>query len=152
MPGQPHVLLVDDNDEDTQIFIRAFSRAAPDVPLHSVRSGAEALDFIKGVDRFADRSAYPLPSLLIVDLNMPGVDGFAVIRWVRDQAELRHVPIIVLSSSNEHADISRAHKLGANACHMKPTNSEALSGLVEGLKVYWLNQQLQAARDQNPAG
>jgi CheY-like chemotaxis protein len=142
MAERLNVLLVDDSADDTTILHRAFSRIAPDIVLHFARSGVEALDYLKGADHFADRNRYPLPSLLVLDLKMPGVDGFDVIQWVRKESQLNDLPIVVLSSSNDPSDISRAHELGADAYHVKPSDLNALIGLVEGLKTYWIDKKL----------
>ena len=142
------VLLIEDSADDTLITKRLFSKVAPEIVLHVARSGAEAIDYLQGVDRFADRERYPLPSLLVLDLKMPGVDGFDVIKWVRAHPQLSPLPIVVLSSSNDPSDISRAHDLGANAYHVKPTDMNALSGMVEGLKTYWSGNQLERGRLQ----
>jgi CheY-like chemotaxis protein len=137
-----NILLIDDNPDDAIIFQRAFAKTPSKVQLHLACSGLEALDYIRGVDRFANRALYPLPALLVLDLNMPGIDGFNVIQWVRKESQLREIPIVVLSSSTHAKDISRAHRLGANAYHVKPNDVNALVGMVEGLKTYWVDQKL----------
>jgi len=83
--------------------------------VHFVRDGEEAIAYLGGVGRFADRAAYPLPGLLVVDLKMARMDGFEAIEWVRTKSDLRGMPIAVLSSSGDPCDISRAYRLGANA-------------------------------------
>ena len=136
------VLLIEDNVDETLITQRVFSKVAPEIVLQLARSGSEAIEYLQGVDQFADRTRYPTPSLLVLDLKMPGVDGFDVIKWVRSNSHWSKLPIVVLSASNDPSDIARAHKLGANAYHVKPTDMNALSGLVEGLKTYWLDKEL----------
>jgi CheY-like chemotaxis protein len=142
MAGDLKVLVVEDNPNDVLLLQRAFSKGGPEVPLHFARDGKEGLDYLKGVDRFADRNLYPLPTLLVVDLKLPGIDGFDIIRWVRKESELRDLRIVVLSSSNEPSDIARAHDLGANAYHVKPNDPNALVGMVEGLKAYWVDRKV----------
>src|SRR6266404_5449135 len=134
------VLVVEDNPSDVALLERAFSKGGPEVPLHFARDGQEALNYLKGVDRFADRSLYPLPTLLVVDLKLPEIDGFDIIQKVRKDSELRNLRIVVLSSSSEPSDISRAHDLGANAYHVKPNDPNALVGMVEGLRTYWVDR------------
>lgn len=143
MPGDLKVLVVEDNPNDVFLLERAFSKGGPEVPLHFARDGQEALNYLKGVDRFADRKLYPLPTLLVLDLKLPGIDGFDIIKWVRKESELRDLRIVVLSSSNEPSDISRAHELGANAYHVKPNDPNALIGMVEGLKTYWVDRNVE---------
>jgi len=83
MAGELKVLVVEDSPNDVLLLQRAFSKGGPEVPLHFVRDGREALDYLNGVDRFADRNLYPLPTLLVLDLKLPGIDGFDIIKWVR---------------------------------------------------------------------
>ena len=137
------VLVVEDNPNDVLLLKRAFSKGGAGVPLHFARDGQEALDYLKGVDRFADRKLYPLPTLLVVDLKLPGIDGFDIIQWVRKESELRDLRIVVLSSSSEPADIARAHELGANAYHVKPNDPNVLIGMVEGFKMYWAERNIE---------
>jgi CheY-like chemotaxis protein len=142
MPNGLKILVIDDNGDDALILQRAFNQIAPEIGLHFARTGIEAIDYLKGVDRFADRHQYPLPSLLVLDLKMPGMNGFEVIQWVRKESEIREIPIVVLSCSNQAGDIARAHELGANAYHVKPSDAYALLGMVEGLKTYWIDKKL----------
>ncbi len=143
MAGDLKVLVVEDNPDDVTLLERAFSKGGPDVPLHFARDGKEALDYLKGVDRFVDRKLYPLPTLLVLDLKMPGIDGFDIIQWVRKNPALKDLRIVVLSSSSEPSDVSRAHELGANAYHVKPHDPNALVGMVEGLRAYWVDRKIE---------
>jgi len=149
MPGDLKVLVVEDNPNDVVLLKRAFSKGGPEVPLQFARDGQEALNYLKGVNHFADRTTYPLPTLLVVDLKLSGIDGFDIIKWVRNESGLRDLRIVVLSSSNEPSDISRAHELGANAYHVKPNDPNALIGMVEGLRSYWVDRNVEP--DSPPA-
>jgi CheY-like chemotaxis protein len=135
------VLIVDDNGDDIVMLQRAFAKGTPQVPLQVARSGKQALEYLKGAGEFADRTAFPLPRLMILDLKMPGIDGFEIISWVRNESDCRELPIVILSSSNDPTDMGRAHKLGANAYHIKPNDPNALVGMVEGLRAYWVDQE-----------
>ena len=130
------ILVAEDNENDVLILTRAFSKAAPEASVHFVRDGEEAIAYLGGVGRFADRAAYPLPGLLVVDLKMARMDGFEAIEWVRTKSDLRGMPIAVLSSSGDPCDISRAYRLGANAYHVKPQDPSELIRVVEGWKVF----------------
>ena len=134
------VLVVEDNPDDVVLLQRAFSKAGADVRLDFVRDGQEALNYLKGVDHFAERERYPMPTLLLLDLKMPRIDGFGVIEWVRQQSQLEKLIIVVLSSSNERSDVTRAHELGANAYHVKPSDPNAWAGMLEGLRMYWVDR------------
>ena len=134
----PIVLAVEDNPDDVVLLRRAFGKAAREVALHFARDGQEALDYLKGVDPFVDRKMYPLPTLLLLDLKLPRIDGFEVMEWVRNQSELAGLKIVVLSSSGEPSDRARAKELGANAYHVKPNDPNAWAGMLEGLRMYWV--------------
>lgn len=108
------VLVVDDSENDRILFQLAFRRAQPPHlrMVTSLASGDEAIMYLAGDGKFADRTIYPLPDLLVLDLKMPGCTGFDVLRWIRDQ-RLRLLTV-VHSDSSEHHDIERAMDLGAN--------------------------------------
>ena len=143
MADDLRVLVVEDSPNDVLLLQRAFSKGGPDVPLHFARDGQEALDYLGGANHFVDRNLYPLPTLLLVDLKLPGIDGFDIIKWVRKQPGFNDLRIVVLSSSNEPSDISRAHELGANAYHVKPNDPNAFIGMVEGLRTYWAKKNME---------
>ena len=138
------VLVIEDHPDDILILRRAFSKAAPDVPLQFAQSGTEAMAYLKGSERYADRTVYPLPTLLLIDLKLPGIDGFDIIHWVRNESGLRDIPIVVLTSSSHPGDVSRARELGANAYHVKPNDANALVGMVEGLSLYWSDKRIES--------
>jgi len=140
MSSNAKILIVEDNADDAELLGRAFSKAGEEVALHFVRNGQEALDYLKGTNAFADRNVYPVPTLLLLDLRLPKIDGFEVIRWVRQEAGLRDLKIVVLSASGDRGDIARAHGLGVNAYHVKPTDANAWAGMLEGLRTYWVEQ------------
>jgi len=108
------------------------------VNLQSVTDREEALAYLKGADRFANRSEHPFPNLVLLDLKLPRVNGFDVLAWVRQEQRLRRLPVIVLTSSGHEADVKRAYDLGANSFLIKPVAFEALVKLAEGIKQYWL--------------
>src|SRR5579864_5000614 len=113
------ILLVEDDENDVFFFQRAMSKAGMTNPVQVAGDGQEAIDYLRGAGKFADRSKFPLPELILLDLKLPFVMGLDVLRWIREQSEL--VPIvIILSSSREEEDIAAAYKLGANAYLVKP--------------------------------
>jgi len=103
-----------------------------------VRDGQEVLDYLEGQGQFADRTRHPLPQLLLLDLNMPRLDGFDVLAWVREQPGLNNVLIVIFSSSDEPRDINRAYGLGASSYLVKPHSMAELTALVGRFKKYWL--------------
>ena len=138
MNGGYPILLVEDSPDDVLLIERAFHRADLHHPLRTVTDGQKAIEYLKGLAEYSDRAAYPYPGLVILDLKIPGVDGFDVIRWMRSHPEAKLVPIIVLSSSSEPTDVNRAYELGANAFMVKPANHRALEQLLSTIGEFWL--------------
>ena len=138
MSENGHVLVAEDDPTDAYFFQRAFKRAGLPVLLHFVRDGQEVLDYLQGKGQFADRTAHPLPQLLLLDLKMPRLDGFAVLEWVRRQPDLNGLQIVIFSSSGAPRDINRAYGLGANWYLVKPHSMEELTDLVGRFKKFWL--------------
>jgi CheY-like chemotaxis protein len=107
-------------------------------PLYVVRDGEEAIAYLKGEDRFANRDEYPLPTLLLLDLKMPRKDGFGVLEWIRQQPSLRRLRVVVLTGSEDIYDVNRAYDLGANSFLVKPLNMDEFVRLTEAIHGYWL--------------
>src|SRR5215831_9238342 len=119
----PTILLGEDDPGDALLLELALAKALDDVSLRFVRDGQEAIDYLQGMGRFADRVKFPLPRLMVLDLKLPLVNGFEVIAWVRRQPGLKQMPIIVLTGSDEPRDMNCARELGANCCFIKPSTS-----------------------------
>jgi CheY-like chemotaxis protein len=103
-----------------------------------VRDGEQAIAYLKGEGEFADRQKYPLPSVALLDLKMPRKGGFEVLQWIRHESNFRHLPVVVLTSSDELRDINRAYQLGANSFLMKPFNVHDLKEMLKALEGFWL--------------
>ena len=132
------VLLVEDDLNDIFIVKRAFKMANIPSPLQVVTDGQEAISYLRGDGKYADRNHYPLPKLMVMDIRMPRRSGFEVLEWVkRGQQPLRRIPIVIVSSSQNPADINRAYELGANAYMVKPMNFRAVEHLFETITHYW---------------
>lgn len=125
------LLLVEDNEDDVFIFQRAFRRAGLGHPLQVVSDGQEAIDYLAGIGPYADRAAYPLPSLIFLDLKLPRRSGHDVLAWIATQPDLAPAPVIVLTSSAEARDLQRSRELGALHYLVKPPAPEALAELIE---------------------
>jgi CheY-like chemotaxis protein len=132
------ILLVEDNEDDVALIRRAFARNNIGNPLKVVRNGNEAILYLQGAGRYRDRSEFPLPKLVLLDLTLPGVDGFEVISWIRAQPELRMLRVLVMTSSRTIQDVNRAYQLGANSFLVKPTDFEDLVTLTQSLRGYWI--------------
>jgi CheY-like chemotaxis protein len=131
------ILVADDDAQDTLLVQMALERAALGLRMESVKDGEEAIDYLMGRDRYADRQAHPFPSLLLLDLKMPRVSGFDVLDFVRGQPGLKQLPIIIFSSSDDPKDIRRAYDAGANSYLCKPHSNDDLSALLKALEGYW---------------
>jgi CheY-like chemotaxis protein len=132
------VLLVEDSIDDIMLVKRAFDKARILHPLHTVCDGDQALDYLKGINHYAERATYPLPVLILLDLKLPRRSGLEVLRWLKATTELRRIPVIVLTSSRENIDIDRAYELGVNSYLVKPVAFDELLELIRALNLYWL--------------
>lgn len=133
------VLLVEDDLNDIFLVKRAFKMADIPNPLQVVTDGQEAISYLSGEGKYADRDTHPLPSLIVMDIKMPRKTGFEVLEWVkRSERPLRRIPIVIVSSSDNPSDINRAYELGANAYMVKPMNFRAVEHLFESITHYWV--------------
>lgn len=132
------ILLAEDNPDDALLIRRAFRKANVLNPVQVVADGDEAVAYLAGEGAYADRERHPLPTLLLLDLKMPRRSGLEVLAWLRGQPHLRPLPVVVLTSSRETADINQSHELGANSYLIKPVSFEALLGMVTAIHLYWL--------------
>jgi len=132
------VLLVEDDLNDIFIVKRAFKMADIPTPLQVVTDGQEAIAYLRGDGKYAERDAFPLPKLMVMDIRMPRRNGFEVLEWVKQgERLLRRIPIVIVSSSDNPGDINRAYELGANAYMVKPMNFRAVEHLFETITHYW---------------
>ncbi len=135
--GPPAILLVDDNPHDVVLLRLAFRRVGIIDPIKLVKDGVEAVAYLKGDGLYADRRLYPLPTLILLDLNMPLTSGFDVLQWIRAQPNLQPVTVVVMTGSNSRADVQRAYELGANSYLVKPTKFSDLVQMTQSLKQYY---------------
>ncbi|MET0263671.1 MAG: response regulator [Rariglobus sp.] len=132
------ILLVEDDPNDRLFFSRAAQKAGITAPVQAVSDGQEAIDYISGAGAFAERTRYPLPDLVVLDLKLPLATGFEVLRSLRGRADTRYVPVVILTSSQNETDIAQAYTLGANGFLVKPSSPEKLLNVVLALKDFWL--------------
>ena len=138
MPDTAIILLADDLDDDILLIKRAFRKGKITNPLQVVRDGEEAIAYLKGEGKYANRAEYPLPDLMLLDLKMPRIDGFEVLRWIRQQPGLKALRVVVLTSSEDIRDVNQAYRLGANSFLVKPLEFEHFVETGKFLKDYWL--------------
>src|SRR4051812_7528965 len=132
------ILLAEDNEDDILLIRKAFKKGGVNNPLHIVRDGEEAIAYLQGEGDYSNRAEFPLPALFLLDLKMPGLDGFDVLRWVRQAPGLLGLRVLVLTSSEEIRDVNLAYQLGANSFLVKPMEFEGTTELVKTLKRFWL--------------
>ena len=132
------ILLVEDREDDILLIRRAFKKAFLNNPLFVVRDGEEAIDYLRGEAKYSNRKEFPLPDLLLLDLKMPRVDGFGVLKWLRQQPGLSSLRVVVLTSSDYISDVNRAYELGANSFMVKPLDFENFLELSRVMTNYWL--------------
>ena len=132
------VLYAEDDDNDVHLFEIALKYSGLPWSLQVVRDGRVAMDYLAGNGPFADREIYPLPSLVLLDLNMPQFDGFEVLQWLRNQPELRSLPVVIYSASGILGDQVKARALGANDFIVKSGDFQALQELLHDLQRRWL--------------
>ena len=132
------ILLVDDNANDVFLMKRALKGAQVINPLYVVEHGQEALDYLGGIGKFADRATFPLPVIVFLDLKLPFKSGHEVLAWIRRQKEFESLVVVVLTSSNEPGDLTKSYALGANSYLVKPPTAEQLEDLAKAFKWYWL--------------
>ena len=139
MPEEAVILLVEDRSDDILLIQRAFQRAVIKNPLVVTRDGQEAIDYLSGHGMFRNRAEYPLPWLVLLDLKMPRVDGFEVLKWIRSQPELRRMIVLVLTSSADMKVVNAAYELGANSFLVKPQDFEDTVQIARLIERYWLH-------------
>ena len=144
------ILQVEDEEADVFLLQLIFKRTGINSPVQAVTDGEMAIHYLSGVGRFADRQKYPLPCLVLLDLQLPKVSGLDVLAWIRQQPYLNRLVVVVFSSSALPEDVSRAYELGANSYIEKPSNMERTLELAQLLKGWWLGFNRYAPIDVAP--
>lgn len=121
------ILLVEDNEDDVFLMKRAIKEARLSIPVHVIMDGQEAVDYLAGNGKYADRTKYPLPCCVFLDLKLPYKSGFEVFSWMREQPELKDIGVTILTSSPEERDRQRAAQLGANGYWVKPPTEQMIA-------------------------
>ncbi|HJU40187.1 MAG TPA: response regulator [Tahibacter sp.] len=132
------VLMADDDPDDCRLTVDAFRAAQLANPLAFVEDGAALLDYLKRRRRYAD-VAIELPGLILLDLNMPRIDGREALAEIKSDTALRHIPVVVLTTSSADEDIERAYRAGCNSYIQKPDSFSGLVDIVSALGRYWFS-------------
>ena len=136
--GRPaNVLLAEDSEPDQNIVQRGFSRSKISIRLFIVENGEECLDFLRHQGNYQDEQQYPRPDLLLLDMNMPKMDGLEVLRQIRADATLRTLPVIILTTSDQERDVVASYACGANAFITKPVEPRRFMDTIRQMEEFW---------------
>jgi CheY-like chemotaxis protein len=134
---KPPILVAEDDPNDAFILERTLKKVGIRNPFALVENGEEAISYLRGEGKYRDRIAYPFPGVIITDLKMPKIDGFAVLEWLRRHPECGVIPLVVLTASAIEADIVKAYQLGANCYLQKPSSPEEFCRIMQLLFDFW---------------
>ncbi|MBI4660073.1 MAG: response regulator [Verrucomicrobia bacterium] len=132
------IMLVEDNENDVFFFKRAMIPAGLNHPLRVAPNGRDAIDYLDGHGKYADRTEFPLPRLVLLDLKLPEVSGLEVLKWIRSQGKFNTLVVVMLAASHLDDAIPRAYALGANSFLVKPSSLDELAKMLRLIKEYWL--------------
>lgn len=132
------VLAVDDDPDDRFLLEQAWRQAGIGNPLRTIDDGPGLVDYLSGSGAYSDRTRYPLPAMILLDIKMPGMSGLDVLKWLRAQESLRRVPVLILTASTAPTDVTEAYRLGASCFFIKPSALDELIELLKAVKNCWL--------------
>lgn len=131
------ILLVEDDPQDVALTLRAFKKARLTNPIHVVRDGDEAIDFLFAAGRYTHRKEVPLPEVILLDLNLPKRSGIEVLRQIKADERTQGLPVVILTASSRARDISECRRLGAETYIVKPVRFESFSEITSNLNLAW---------------
>jgi CheY-like chemotaxis protein len=137
MDNERLILIVEDTPEDFELLKIAIRKSGKTNPIQIVSDGREAIDYLCGSGKYADRELYPFPGVLFLDLKLPRMDGFDVLKWLKDHEHCKTVPVMVLTSSALERDVTLAYQLGANCYMVKPQRLDDLVRMVDLTFRFW---------------
>ena len=132
------ILFVEDNSNDAELAIRELKKHNMANNLVHIEDGEEALEFIFGTGKFSSRDVTRPPKLILLDIQMPKVNGIEVLQKIKSDPRTRTIPVVMLTSSKEDPDIQKSYELGANSYIVKPVNFKGFSDAIRNLGFYWL--------------
>jgi len=141
-PSPRPILHVEDEANDIHLLQRALVSAEIWNPVQVVKTAARAFAYLRGEEPFAKRDYYPIPGLILLDLTLPSLDGFEVLKWRQSQPEIRIIPVLVVTNSQQPAEVRAAYEAGANGYLAKPANFNGWLDMVKAIRVFWLNQNV----------
>ena len=140
--NEMQILLVEDNPNDAELTLRALKKHHLANRVHHVKDGAEALDFMFGTGMYAGRSAAAGPRVVMLDLKLPKVDGWEVLRRIKADERTKDTPVVILTSSREESDLVEGYRLGVNSYVVKPPTQQKLEDLTKAIGECWLREKV----------
>ena len=137
--NQKPLLIIEDSDEDFTALTRMMNKAKIVNPIYRCEDGEEALDFLYREGEYADESLSPRPSLIVLDLNLPGTDGREVLAELKQNQDLQTIPVVVFSTSSNPRDVDACYRHGVSGYIVKPMDTNRLNKLVQTFIEYWFN-------------
>ncbi len=151
--GENIILIIEDNPDDIFFIKRALLRAGVENPVYFLKNGEEAINYLSGKGKYGNRKEYPLPVIMLIDLKLPRVSGFELLRWIRSMEDpISLIPVVVFTTSSQPSDINKAYELGANSYIVKPFSMEALTGVFKRVELYWVTMNRPAKNFQEVKG
>lgn len=150
MKEQP-ILVLEDEESDVLLIRRTLANSGIPNPRHFVKSGEEAINYLLGVGCYSDKEKYPSPALVLLDLKLPTMDGFAVLKWIRAHPDFKDLRVVVLTGSSRIRDVNKAYELGANSFLVKPLEFENIASLFGAIGAQLWKANTTKAREEMPA-
>jgi CheY-like chemotaxis protein len=142
------ILMADDDEDDRLLTKDALKESRVLNELHCVEDGVELLQYLRREGKFTDKSLYPKPSLILLDLNMPRMDGREALQHIKSDPLLKGIPVVILTTSQQEEDMIKGYGLGAASYITKPVNFEGLVGLMKAIGSYWV-EFVELPNDEN---
>ena len=132
-----NILLVENNDADIKITLRAFNKAKSKNNIYVVEDGQKVLDFVYHKGEYQDEEKFPRPDLILLDIKLPNLDGFQVLEKIKSDTQYNFIPVIMLTTSKHEEDIAKSYRNGASGFIQKPVNYENFIKMIDGFNFYW---------------
>ncbi|HEY1939614.1 MAG TPA: response regulator [Candidatus Angelobacter sp.] len=141
-PDLRPIMLIEDEHTDAILIRRAFEKAGVANPIQAVAHGDKALAWLEGIGEYQDRTIYPLPAFILLDLKLPGMGGLQLLKWIRSRKDLRLIAVVVLTNSADAADVKSAYEAGANSYLLKPADRNEIYRVIDIIQKYWLEHNV----------
>lgn len=133
-----YILLIEDNQDDIDLTLRAFKKHKLANEIRVIQDGAEAVEFLFCTGKYADRNIGDVPSFVLLDLNLPKVNGLEILKKIRENPKTKCIPVIILTSSKYDQDVINSYELGVNSYIRKPVDFNKFIEAIDQIEAYWL--------------